>query len=238
MATLFLTTAKTFLPTLLSSSTSVSSPSSSSYSSLTTSPLIHGYRHNARPKLTLCKAVNDHPPPYPPVLSKRSLSICLTTAFLFSISGQGHSAAHAAILEPDDDEELLERVKRDRKKRIERQGVISSANKETAYLQELVYKLSKIGQAIERNDLSAASSVLGKSTDTDWVQKANSAFNKLSSSPEEKTQVDTFNTSLASLITSVVQNDVEASKIAFVSSASAFEKWTALTGLVGQLKGL
>jgi hypothetical protein len=36
----------------------------------------------------------------------------------------------------------------------------------------------------------------------------------------------------------VAQNDVESSKIAFVSSASAIEKWTSLTGLVGKLKGI
>ncbi|KAF2318063.1 hypothetical protein GH714_041397 [Hevea brasiliensis] len=107
------------------------------------------------------------------------------------------------------------------------------------YLQDLVYKLSKVGQAIENNDLSTASSVLGGSTNSDWVQKANIAFSKLSSGPEEKTQVDTFNSSLASLISSVTSNDIESSKIAFVSSATAFEKWTTLTGLVvGQLKGL
>ncbi|RVW16741.1 Thylakoid lumenal 16.5 kDa protein, chloroplastic [Vitis vinifera] len=106
------------------------------------------------------------------------------------------------------------------------------------YLQELVYKLSKVGQAIDNNDLSAASSFLGSNTDADWVQKANIAFTKLSSSPEEKSEVDAFNSSLASLISSVVRNDMESSKIAFVSSATAFEKWTTLTGLVGRLKGL
>ncbi|KAG5242812.1 thylakoid lumenal protein [Salix suchowensis] len=132
----------------------------------------------------------------------------------------------------------MEKVKRDRKKRLEKQGVISSANQEKGYLQDLVYKLSKVGQAIDKNDLSTAGSVLGGSTDTEWVQKANIAFTKLSSSPDEKTQVDTFNSSLASLISSVTGNDIESSKTAFVSSADAFEKWTALTGLVGQLKGL
>lgn len=101
-----------------------------------------------------------------------------------------------------------------------------------------MYKLSKIGQAIENDDLSTASSVLGGSTGTDWVKKANVAFTKLSSSPEEKTEVETFNSSLASLISSVSQNDIESSKVHFVSSASAFEKWTTLTGLVEQLKGL
>ncbi|GFY99732.1 chloroplast thylakoid lumen protein [Actinidia rufa] len=217
MATLFVSTGKTFLPILL-----CSPPPSS----------IHDHKHNPRPQLTQCKAVSDSPPPYPPILTKRSLSLSLTNTFLFSIAGQlGHSAANAAILEADEDEELLERVKKDRKKRLQRQGVIT-------YLQDLVYRLSKVGQAIENNDLSAASSVLGHSTDTYWVQKANLAFTKFSSSSEEKTEIDTFNTSLASLISSVVQKDIEASKLAFVASASAFEKWTALTGLVGQLKGL
>jgi hypothetical protein len=42
-----------------------------------------------------------------------------------------------------------------------------------------VYKLSKVGQAIDNNDLSTASSVLGGSTDTDWVKKANLAFTKV-----------------------------------------------------------
>lgn len=40
-------------------------------------------------------------------------------------------------------------------------------------------RLSKAGQAIESNDLRTASSVLGASTDTDWVQKANIALNKV-----------------------------------------------------------
>lgn len=47
------------------------------------------------------------------------------------------------------------------------------------YLQDLVYKLSEVGQAIDKNDLSAASSVLGGSTDTEWVKKANAAFTKV-----------------------------------------------------------
>ena len=36
----------------------------------------------------------------------------------------------------------------------------------------------------------------------------------------------------------VSKNDVETSKLAFVSSATAFEEWTTMTGLVEQLKGL
>ncbi|XP_022866147.1 thylakoid lumenal 16.5 kDa protein, chloroplastic-like [Olea europaea var. sylvestris] len=190
-----------------------------------------------RRQLIICKAVNEASLS-PPILSKRSLCVSISSVCVLALTGKGHFDANGAILEADDDEELLEKVKRDRKKRIERQGVIKSSTKETAYLQDLVYKLSKVGQAIENKDLSAASSVLGPSTDTEWVSKINSAFNKLSSSPEEKTEVDNFNSSLSSLISSVSGKDIEASKKAFVASASALEKWTVLTGLNEQLKGL
>nr|XP_019703049.1 thylakoid lumenal 16.5 kDa protein, chloroplastic isoform X2 [Elaeis guineensis] len=124
------------------------------------------------------------PPPVP--LSRRhGLSVGFT-ALSLSLLG---NPSRAAILEAEDDEELLEKVKKDRKKRLQRQGVISSSDKETGYLQELVYKLSKVGQAIENNNLSAASSVLGPSANADWVQNVNTAFTKLSSSPEEKTEL-------------------------------------------------
>ncbi|XP_021277564.1 thylakoid lumenal 16.5 kDa protein, chloroplastic [Herrania umbratica] len=233
MATAFLSTANSFLSSTLSPSTSSSSSSSSS-SSLTPA-LIYLNNQNVKRRQTLCKAFNESPSPSP-ALTKRGFSLCFITSLV--LAGNGCFGASAAILEADDDEELLEKVKKDRKKRLERQGVISSSDQEKGYLQDLVYKLSKIGQAIDNNDLPAASSVLRGSTDIDWVKNANKAFNKLSSSPEEKTQVDTFNASLASLISSVTKNDVESSKVAFVQSASAFEKWTNLTGLFGQLKGL
>lgn len=164
-----------------------------------------------------------------------ALSLCVGAA-IGGLSMPGSS--RAAILEADDDEELLERVKKDREKRLQRQGVISSSNKETGSLQELIYKLSKVGQAIENNDFSAASSVLARSSKADWLQVVNTAFAKLSSSPEAKAEADTFNSSLASLISSVDKNDVESSRSAFVSSASALEKWVGLAGLVGELKGL
>lgn len=123
MATVFLSTAKSFLYSLSSSS------------SVTRPPQTQGQKPNARPQLPLCKAtVSDSisAPNYKPqALTKRNLSLSLTTTLLFSIAGQGYySASNAAILEADDDVELLERVKKDRQKRIERQGVISSSNKE------------------------------------------------------------------------------------------------------------
>ncbi|XP_065849577.1 thylakoid lumenal 16.5 kDa protein, chloroplastic [Euphorbia lathyris] len=222
--TAFLSTANSFLSC---------SPPSSSSSSCLCSVIYYPQKYNSKRQLICCRASSSSDSQ--PILTKRSLSICFFTSYVFSLANSG---ANAAILEADENDELMEKVKRDRKKRIERQGVINSSNKEKGYLQDLIYKLSKVGQAIENNDLPAANSVLGGNTDTDWVHKANLAFSKLSSGPEETNEVDAFNSSLASLISSVTRNDIESSKIAFVSSATAFEKWTNLTGLVAQLKGL
>ncbi|KAF8686970.1 hypothetical protein HU200_043249 [Digitaria exilis] len=173
------------------------------------------------------------------VIGRRSgLASCVLAALAASFSPlAADHPARALVLEEDDDIELLERVKEDRKKRLEKQGVISSSGTETGYLQDLIYKLSKVGQAIDKDDLPAASSVLGPSSDAKWVQNINAAFSKFSSSPEERSMVDSFNASLASLFTSVNKLDTESSKSAFVSSATALEKWIALSGLSGQLKG-
>ncbi|KAI3524463.1 hypothetical protein L1887_03118 [Cichorium endivia] len=216
MAAIFLSNPSTFFP---------ASSSSSSTS-----------QKHAASGTSVCKPVCKLPN-CPPHISKRSLSISLTSLFLLSLTGNTNDA-NAAILEADDDLELMEKVKKDRKKRIEKQTVLNSSNKDREYLQDVIYKLSKVGQAIENNDLPSAGSVLGQTPDADWLKMANAALSKLSSSPEEKSEVDTFNVSLTSLYSSVTKNDIEASKLAFVDSATAFEKWTTLTGLVGQLKGL
>ncbi|KAG4970730.1 hypothetical protein JHK82_036424 [Glycine max] len=105
------------------------------------------------------------------------------------------------------------------------------------YLQDLVYKLSKVGKAIENSDLSTAASVFGSGTDTDWVQNANISLNKgilkmVATRSFVLTLVPDF------YFLAVAGKDVESSKLAFVSSVSAFEKWSSLMGLVVQLKGL
>ncbi|KAL8497910.1 hypothetical protein ACS0TY_021309 [Phlomoides rotata] len=151
MSTLFLSNAQVFLPCL---------PSTSST------------QHHQ----IVCKAGNESSPI---VISRRSISLNLTAtaAALFN----AFDRANAAILEADDDEELLEKVKKDRKKRLEMQGFINSSAKETAFLQDVVYKLSKIGQALEKDDLSTATSVLVSSKDTEWLKNVNSTLNKVTS---------------------------------------------------------
>ncbi|KAF9614982.1 hypothetical protein IFM89_021412 [Coptis chinensis] len=226
----FLSTANTILPlqsSSPSSTTSILYPHTCGnvkrHNSLT---VTNGIATTESSRLIIC-----------PIITKRNLITNFTTIVTLSLAGKGFFEAEAAILEAEDDIKLLEKVE-DKKKMIERQAVVSSSTTETAYLQELVYKLSKVGQALQENKLSIANSVLGPSTKADWIQKVNKAFSKLSSSPEEKIEVDTFNSSLTTLISSVTRNDIKSSKIAFVSSVVALEKWTTLSGLVGQLNGL
>lgn len=127
MATAFLSTTMKF-----QTSHQFSSSSSSSYSSA----LIYPFQRENGKRLLLsnCKAVVNGQPTTPsPILTKRSLSLCFITSYVFALASKGGSISNAAILEADDDLELLEKVKQDRKKRLEKQVLINSANKEKGY---------------------------------------------------------------------------------------------------------
>lgn len=120
MATSFLPTANPlFLPC------SSSSSSSSSLSPAAVNP----HKNHLKSKITSCRAFSDAPIA---TVRRRGLAISfLTTSFLFSLEGrERRGGANAAILEADDDVELLEKVKKDRKKRLERQGIINSSKTE------------------------------------------------------------------------------------------------------------
>ena len=127
MATNFLSTANSFL---LPSSSPSSPPS---LSLATPTYVYHPIKCSVKRQLTLCKAINQ-PALHPPSVTKRGLSISILTSFVLSLASKGCFDANAAILEAEDDEELLEKVKRDRKKRLERQGVINSSAKETGLI--------------------------------------------------------------------------------------------------------
>jgi len=68
------------------------------------------------------------------VVGRRSgLASCVLAALAASFSPlAGDRPARAMVLEEDEDIELLERVKEDRKKRLQKQGVISSSGTETS----------------------------------------------------------------------------------------------------------
>lgn len=142
-----------------------------------------------------------------------------------------------ALLETDDDESLLEKVKEDRRKRIEKRGVVISFKEETESVQKAVYELSKAGQAIDGDDYGLAYSVLGN-TDDGWIKEVKSAISKVNRNPEEEGEAANFSAAIEALQSAVLKKDSELSKSAFVASANALEKWSSLTGLFEQIKGL
>jgi len=142
-----------------------------------------------------------------------------------------------AILENDDDDELLEKVKRDRKAKIEKRSSLGQYKGQEAMVQKAVYKLSSVGKAIDEGDYAAATLVLGASMDTDWLKDLASATSTVSSSAAEKEAASTLTSSLASLQSAMLQDDGESAKKSFVVSAEALEKWSRLTGLFAELQG-
>lgn len=169
---------------------------------------------------------------------RRAVTLSLSCVTLAGLAFPLVSFPAFGILEPDDDVDLMEKFKAGRKKRLGQKDKIKILKSEAAYVQEAVYKLSEVGQAIENNDFTRAIGVLGNSLDTKWIVDVSEAFLKVSSDPEQKSKAETFTASLATLISAVSKENLDLSKSAFVSSADALEDWSALTGLSEQLKGL
>ncbi|KVH93818.1 hypothetical protein Ccrd_004118 [Cynara cardunculus var. scolymus] len=209
MAAIFLANPSTFLP---SSSTSMQKH------------IVKG--------TSVCKPVNKLPN-YPPQVSKRSLSISLTSLFLLSSTGNPHGA-NAAILEADDDLELMEKVKKDRKKRIEKQTVLNSSSKDKDYLQDVIYKLSKIGQAIENNDLPSAGSVLGQTLDADWVKMANVALSKTPNAMTELQITEMFVSNKIHQKQTMLTERIGSTNTCYSIFISSQEGWASLTSTTGQ----
>lgn len=124
MARILLSNANTFRHCFQSTS----SPALLSSSSSTPLTPLHLQKQNVRIQPITCTSQLNQDCSF---LTKRSLCVSLTAGFLFSLPGKGCFNANAAILEAEDDEELLEKVKKDRKKRLERQSILNSAVQET-----------------------------------------------------------------------------------------------------------
>lgn len=138
-----------------------------------------------------------------------------------------------ALLEADDDDELLEKIKQGRKNKIQKRESLGTYKNEAASVQKAVYKLGFAGQALDESDFAAASVVLG----ADWTKEISDALAKVSSNAEERDVASTFTSSLGSLQAAVLKDDVDGAKGAYVQTVTSLEKWTALTGLLEEIQG-
>eukprot|EP00897_Mesotaenium_endlicherianum_P009565 jgi/Mesen1/8637/ME000500S08111 len=140
-----------------------------------------------------------------------------------------------AILEADDDDALLEKVKKGRKDKIQRRTNLGSYKGDAAAIQKAVYKLSKTGKAIDDGDFASATNLL---SNTEWLDEVKSALTNVTSGDAEQSAASDFTSAIGSLQAAVLKDDVEKAKSAFVSSASALETIVQLTGLTEEILGL
>lgn len=142
-----------------------------------------------------------------------------------------------ALLDLDEDEELLEKVKQGRKSKILKRESLGTYKSEAATVQKAVYKLGFAGQALDESDFARASVVLGSGLESGWTKDLTDALDKVSSNAEEKAIASSFSSSLESLQAAVLKDDVDGAKGAYVKSVTTLEKWTSLTGLLAEIQG-
>eukprot|EP00475_Leptophrys_vorax_P040622 TRINITY_DN75623_c0_g1_i1.p1 TRINITY_DN75623_c0_g1~~TRINITY_DN75623_c0_g1_i1.p1 ORF type:complete len:251 (+),score=18.09 TRINITY_DN75623_c0_g1_i1:80-754(+) len=167
-------------------------------------------------------------------VSRRGFSMAAAALVLGAVTPAVIPAPAVALLDADDDAELLERIKRERKEKIELRESRGSYKNEEADIQAAVYGLSKVGQALEAGDLSGASAALGSG----WLAKADAAIAKISVSDGEKDLAAVFQSSTGAITSAVSASDIVGAKRAFLASALALEGWAKQAGLAGELKGL
>jgi len=151
-----------------------------------------------------------------------------------------------ALIPDEEDEELLERAKANRRQRIasqkettrvflQEEGVVNKTlNAELVPVQKAVFQLAKSGSEIESGDLRAASSTLSGS----WVSDFERATGLLDASETEAAAAQAILAGIGSLKTTTGTGDVKAAKKEFVTLVAAVQDWASSTGLSATLKGL
>lgn len=146
-----------------------------------------------------------------------------------------------AILLDEDDEEMIERAKANRKARLASQKETTreflkseglnnaQLNKELIPVQKAIYKLAKSGSQLEAGDVSGAAATLSGNWVSDFKQ-ATEAFPSASA--------DLVLSSLSALQAAAASSNLKESKQEFVLVASALELWAEQAGVASSLKGL
>lgn len=109
-----------------------------------------------------------------------------------------------------------------------------SAEQALVPVQTAVYKLAKVGDALQKGDASGAASTLSGS----WVSDFNSAAGDLTKTPENESKLQAVNSGISGTASAAKGGDLKGAKTAFVGIVVAIQDWAASTGVAGQIKGL
>lgn len=151
-----------------------------------------------------------------------------------------------ALIPDEEDEEMLERAKANRQKRLAAQKETTreflrvegikdkQLDSELIPVQKAVYQLAKSGSQLESGDLKGVSSTLSSS----WVDDFQRATVTLDASDAEKAQATAIFDGISGLKASANSGDLKGSKQKYVALVAAVEDWARGTGLAANLKGL
>ncbi|KAK9823778.1 hypothetical protein WJX72_005437 [[Myrmecia] bisecta] len=193
-------------------------------------PVVCSRRTNA----ISCKASQEA---QPAALSRRAVASAL--AGLPILLGASKALA---LIPDDDDEELIEKAKANRKTRLaderaaEKQYVKEAgfANGEIVTVQRAVKKLAKSGSELESGNLSAVATTVGDS----WVGAFEKVALDLSTSKASKKSANDVLKGISALEASARAGSLADSKRNFVSTVSALQTWANAAGIAGSIKGL
>jgi hypothetical protein len=151
-----------------------------------------------------------------------------------------------ALIPDEEDEELLEKAKANRQKRLAAQKEVTREflredglkdkllDSELIPVQKAVIQLAKSGSQLESGDLKAASATLSSG----WVDEFKRATQVLDANDTEQARAAAIFDGISSLQDATKKGDVKASKQTFVAVVSAVQDWANSTGLAANLKGL
>ncbi|KAF6260931.1 hypothetical protein COO60DRAFT_1504022 [Scenedesmus sp. NREL 46B-D3] len=151
-----------------------------------------------------------------------------------------------ALIPDEEDEELLERAKANRKQRLAaqkettrdflREGGIKDKQLDSELLpvQKAVFQLAKSGSQLEAGDLKGVSSNLSSG----WVEEFSRATSVLDASEAEKAKAVAIFDGITSLRDIANKGDLRGSKQQYVALVAALNDWASSTGLAKDLRGL
>ena len=151
-----------------------------------------------------------------------------------------------ALIPDEEDEELVEKAKANRKSRLQQQRQTTreflsteglkdvSDAKDLAPVQQAVFKLAECGSKLETGDVKAASASLSGA----WVNAFASASQGLSTTDGERDQAKQVSDALDALKAVAGKGDLKGTKKQFVAAVSSLEGWASGAGLASSLKGL
>jgi hypothetical protein len=151
-----------------------------------------------------------------------------------------------ALIPDEEDEEMLERAKANRQKRLAAQKETTRnflaeeglkdklLDSELIPVQKAVVQLAKSGSQLESGDLKGASATLSSG----WVEEFKRATQKLDANDTEQERAAAIFNGINSLQDATKSGDVRASKQSYVAVVSAVQDWASSTGLAANLKGL